>query len=971
MIKIKITKENGKIFLSLILETDRLKKGVSDAGFQTRAFLSSLKAFFLAKLKLFQLALKVLRADPKTISIKKEGGKNLLSVYWREKPKQKPGPFAGFKGSREKTIKSIAGLTIIALLLQISIFLIPSTKAQQELCPVNTDIVLLMDTSSSMAAGQSPSKCEWTEIKEVPGEGYSTWFLNVKYNVTEQWCQNTRDSFDESSPYYTFKAPTYTPARNSKIVDVKNAANSFLNNLGENDQSALISFKSAGNLDKSLSNDHNEVNNLTTSSYTNIGDAILAAKNELDAGRPAAQTNKIIILLTDGRANKPNDGYGSDVNQDSRDTTYAQEIAQQIANSGYKIYTLGFGNDVNTSLLQNIANLTGGGYYFQPEESDLESIYNEISQIPCGSISGCKYQDANNNGQIDEGEEKLSGWEIVLSDDAGDTQLTDENGCYSFEGLLASNYTVSEGENVGNQPYLLTFPQENSYNITLAKGENRESIDFANYLPLCGNQILDANFGEVCEIGDIQTCSAEAGYNGNQSCNNTCTGWGECVAQENCGDGIKNGNEECDGIEGLLEHYSCSQFCTLEYQPYCGDGARNQPTEECDGEAERPCLTANGYSGQQSCFDCLWSTCHAQEFCGDGIKNGQELCDDGNIQDGDGCSATCQTESQEPAEPVCGNSVLEEGEDCDGNSQTCVISGYNGTKSCSQTCDSWNSCQTNEYCGDNIKNGFEQCDDGNTQNGDGCSSICQVEEKSQPESSVGGGGGSVPVFNLAISTKENKEIQPDTVTVTWFTNTPATSRVIYDTVSHPSLGEPPNYGYAYSTTEDSNKVTFHSVIIGGLTPGTTYFWRAISHSSPEIISDELSFTTEVKGEISLEAIDEQLKEIEGKIEMIREDLEKISPEVPEALAAEELTTEEAEIKGEVTEEVVKEPSTEVIKEEIVGLEEEENALQNKGLLVAIGAMPVNLKVILIIVGVILIGLLILWAIIKRKKRIKS
>lgn len=36
-------------------------------------------------------------------------------------------------------------------------------------------------------------------------------------------------------------------------------------------------------------------------------------------------------------------------------------------------------------------------------------------------------------------------------------------------------------------------------------------------------------------------------------------------------------------------------------------------------------------------------------------------------------------------------------------------------------------------CGNNIKEGTEQCDDGNTANGDGCSSICKIEQEQQTE----------------------------------------------------------------------------------------------------------------------------------------------------------------------------------------------------------------------------------------------
>ena len=79
----------------------------------------------------------------------------------------------------------------------------------------------------------------------------------------------------------------------------------------------------------------------------------------------------------------------------------------------------------------------------------------------------------------------------------------------------------------------------------------------------------------------------------------------------------------------------------------------------------------------------------------------------------------------------------------------------------------------------------------------------------------------------------------------WQTDKSATSRVIYDTVSHESLGEAPNYDYAFSTAEQDldPKVTNHSVVVSGLTSGTTYYYRMISAASPESVSSENSTST--------------------------------------------------------------------------------------------------------------------------------
>lgn len=80
-------------------------------------------------------------------------------------------------------------------------------------------------------------------------------------------------------------------------------------------------------------------------------------------------------------------------------------------------------------------------------------------------------------------------------------------------------------------------------------------------------------------------------------------------------------------------------------------------------------------------------------------------------------------------------------------------------------------------------------------------------------------------------------------TVTWTTDRPTTSRVIYDTVSHAVLGAGDNYGYAFSTTENTNKVTSHSVTITGLSAGTTYYYRTVSHGSPIAIGENNTFKT--------------------------------------------------------------------------------------------------------------------------------
>jgi fibro-slime domain-containing protein len=122
--------------------------------------------------------------------------------------------------------------------------------------------------------------------------------------------------------------------------------------------------------------------------------------------------------------------------------------------------------------------------------------------------------------------------------------------------------------------------------------------------------------------------------------------------------------------------------------------------------------------------------------CGDNQKGGVEECDDGNVDDGDGCSAQCTKETgfncpvgAGACAAICGDGLLVSGEACDDAN---VVSSDGCTDSC-QLENGWVCVGSGEGtcmsagCGDGVIVGSESCDDANVIPGDGCSTSCAME----------------------------------------------------------------------------------------------------------------------------------------------------------------------------------------------------------------------------------------------------
>ena len=189
-----------------------------------------------------------------------------------------------------------------------------------------------------------------------------------------------------------------------------------------------------------------------------------------------------------------------------------------------------------------------------------------------------------------------------------------------------------------------------------------------------------------------------------------------------CGDGQIDGDEACDDGPDNGTYGQCRLDCTGRLG--CGDGEINGD-EVCDDGA----ANSDQYAPAIHCkADCSGPAPH----CGDAV------CQPGD-EDAVVCGGDC--------DPVCGNQVVEPGEQCDAgldNTARCdndcsevVCGDVHVNAAAGEDCDDGNAVQSDDCvgchaasCGDGfVWAGVEECDDGNGLDDDGCDNKCLLPRR--------------------------------------------------------------------------------------------------------------------------------------------------------------------------------------------------------------------------------------------------
>lgn len=167
------------------------------------------------------------------------------------------------------------------------------------------------------------------------------------------------------------------------ITDTKTAAASFVSRLEEADRVAVVTFAGEGTVLQELTSGHERARSLVEAitispldevgRKTNIAQGLEVSENTLLSKTRDGEYSRVMVLLTDGRANVPSES--------SAEAT-SLALAGQIKQSGISLYVIGLGDDVNHSFLEQVA--TSKSYYYRAAQSEeLESIYRQISTSIC------------------------------------------------------------------------------------------------------------------------------------------------------------------------------------------------------------------------------------------------------------------------------------------------------------------------------------------------------------------------------------------------------------------------------------------------------------------------------------------------------------------------------------------------------------------------------------------------------------
>ncbi|MFC4440255.1 MULTISPECIES: VWA domain-containing protein [Natrialbaceae] len=228
------------------------------------------------------------------------------------------------------------------------------------------------------------------------------------------------------------------------IRNAREASKRFVGALEDDERGGLVGYASSASLDHPLTQDHDalnaSINRLSAGGGTNTEAGLRTGLDHLEKNG-WENRSQVMILLSDGKSNS-----GS----------YPVRAAEDAADQGVEISTVGLGNSIDENELRQIAAATGGDFYHVEDASDLPDTFDRVAE----NQTGPELKDTNGDGipnavaemdlRMPTGGDGIAGTPLNLdplrTDTSGDGLLDNETVDINYRVFEENNETKLEAQ---------------------------------------------------------------------------------------------------------------------------------------------------------------------------------------------------------------------------------------------------------------------------------------------------------------------------------------------------------------------------------------------------------------------------------------------------------------------------------------------------------------------------------------------
>jgi Ca-activated chloride channel family protein len=159
------------------------------------------------------------------------------------------------------------------------------------------------------------------------------------------------------------------------VDDMQESVASFVDNLGQDDEAEIIKFATTIAVAQDFTSDRDLLTDAITTPldvgiHSALYDAVVKAVNDTAL---SLKDRKAVVVITDGT---DDDGSGSPLSINN-----LNDVINYADGTGVPIFTVGVGSNINSAVLQQMADDTGGLSYSAATSDNLRNIYNQLASI--------------------------------------------------------------------------------------------------------------------------------------------------------------------------------------------------------------------------------------------------------------------------------------------------------------------------------------------------------------------------------------------------------------------------------------------------------------------------------------------------------------------------------------------------------------------------------------------------------------